>query len=104
MTIFDICQFLGGATVIWIENGRYSVFQSPNRDVKIQFLMENTTVMVFIQKFDYGITIIFEKINGDTVIQNLVRRPPSPPKRGPHISLICIRVTIRNSHDRKRYS
>ena len=48
MTIFDICQFLGGATVIWIENGRYSVFQSPNRDVKIQFLMENTTVTVFI--------------------------------------------------------
>ena len=31
---------------------------------------------VFIQKFDYGITVIFEKINGNTVIENLVRPPP----------------------------
>ena len=68
-------NFLGGDTVIWIKNGRYSVFQSPNGDGKIQFLIENTTVTVFIQKFDYGITVIFEKINGNTVIQNLVRPP-----------------------------
>ena len=32
--------------------------------------------MVSIQKFDDGITVIFEKINGNTVIQNLVRPPP----------------------------
>ena len=68
-------NFLGGDTVIWIKNGRYSVFQSPNGDGKIQFLIENTTVTVFIQKFDYGITVIFEKINGNTVIQSLVRPP-----------------------------
>ena len=32
-------------------------------------------VMVFIQKFEYGITVILEKINGNMVIQNLVRPP-----------------------------
>ena len=37
-------------------------------DGKIQFLIENATVKVFVQKFDYGITVIFEKINGNTVI------------------------------------
>ena len=37
-------------------------------DGKIQSLIENTTVKVFIQKFDYGILILFEKINGNTVI------------------------------------
>ena len=35
---------------------------------KIQSLIENTTVTVFIQKFDSGILILFEKINGNTVI------------------------------------
>ena len=68
MTAFGICQFFGGDTVIRIKNGRYSVFQRPNGDRKIQFLIRNTTVTVFIQKFDYGITVIFEKINGNTVI------------------------------------
>ena len=58
-----------------MKNGRCSIFQSPNGDGKIQFLIENTTVTVFIQKFDYGITVIFEKKNGNTVIQNLVRPP-----------------------------
>ena len=76
MAVFGICQFGSGDTVIWIKNGRYSVFQSPNGDGKIQFLIENTTVTVLIQKFDYGITVIYEKINGNTVIQNLVRPPP----------------------------
>ena len=28
------------------------------------------------QKFDYGITVIFEKIKGNTVIENIVRPPP----------------------------
>ena len=51
------------------------MFQSPNGDGKIQFLIENTPVTVFVQKFAYGITVIFEKINGNTVIQNLVRPP-----------------------------
>ena len=41
----------------------------------MQYLIENTTVTVFIQKIDYGITVIFEKINGNTVIQSLVRPP-----------------------------
>ena len=70
-----IANLLGGDTGIWIKNGRYSVFQSPNGDGKIQFLIENATVTVFIQKFEYGTTVIFEKINGNTVIQNLVRPP-----------------------------
>ena len=48
--------------------GRYSVFQTPNCDDKIQFLIESTMVTVFIHKIDYGITVIFEKLNGDTVI------------------------------------
>ena len=34
-----------------------------------QFLIENTTVMVFIQKMEYyNITVIFENIIGNTVI------------------------------------
>ena len=52
--------------MILIKNGRYSVFKSPNGDGKMQFLIENTTVTVFIQKFDYGMTVIFETINGNT--------------------------------------
>ena len=42
--------------------------ESPNGDAKMQFPIENITVAVIIQKFDYGITIIFEKFNGNTVI------------------------------------
>ena len=42
MTAFGICQFFGGDTVIRIKNGRYSVFQRPNGDGKIQFLIGNT--------------------------------------------------------------
>ena len=61
-------NFLGGDTVIWIKNGRYSVFETPNGDGKIQFLIENTTDTVFIQKFDYDITVHFENINGNAVI------------------------------------
>ena len=67
MTVFGICQ-LGGKTEICIKNGRYSVFQSLSGDGKIQFLIENTTVTVFKQTFDHGITVIFKKINGNTVI------------------------------------
>ena len=69
-------NILDGIFVIWIKNGRYSVFQSPGGDGNIQFQIENTTVTVVIQKFDYGTTVIFEKMNGNTVIQNLVRPPP----------------------------
>ena len=61
--------------VIWIKNGWYLIFQSSNYDSKIQILLENTTVTVIIQKFDYGISLIFKKINGNTVIQNLIRPP-----------------------------
>ena len=48
MVVFGICQFLDGIFVIG--NGRYAVFQSPNGDGKIQFLIENTTMAVFKQK------------------------------------------------------
>ena len=58
MSVIGISQFLGGDTVILIKNGRYSIFQSPNGDGKIQFLIENTTVTVFLQIFDYSITAI----------------------------------------------
>ena len=51
-----------------MKNGRNSVYQKPNGDGKIHILIENTTVTVFIQKFDYGVTVIFVKINGNTVI------------------------------------
>ena len=54
--------------MILIKDLRYLVFQSPNGDGKIQFRIENTTVTVFIQKFDYDITVFCEKINGNTVI------------------------------------
>ena len=52
MVVFGICQFFGRH----FDNGR------------IQFLIENTTVTVFTQKFDYAMSVIFEKIIGDTVI------------------------------------
>ena len=61
-------NFLVGDTVIWIKNGRNSVFQSPNGDGNTQFRIENTTVTVFIQKVDYGTTVFCEKISGNTVI------------------------------------
>ena len=35
-------------------------FQSTNDGGKIDFLIGNTTVAVFIPKFDYGIAVIFE--------------------------------------------
>ena len=81
MTVFGICQFFGRCYGDLNKNGRYSDFHSPNGDGKIQFLIENTTVTVFIQKFDYGDTVIFEKFNGNTVIQNLVRPPFIRPTR-----------------------
>ena len=55
--------------IVWT---RFSV---PNGEVKIQFLIENTMVTVFIQKCSDGITVIFEEINGNTVISNIVRLP-----------------------------
>ena len=42
--------------------------QLPKREGKIQFLIENTTVTVFIQKFDYGITVISERIDGSIIL------------------------------------
>ena len=56
-------------------NKKWSVFQSPDGDGNIQFQIENTTVTEIIQKFNYAMTVIFEKINGNTVIQNHVRPP-----------------------------
>ena len=54
MAVFGISQFLDGISVIWIKNGRYSVFQLPNGDGEIQFLIENTTMMVKIGLRYYG--------------------------------------------------
>ena len=68
-----ILYLLGIDTVIWMRNRRYSVFQLPNGDAKIQFLIGNTTVTVSIQKSDYSIMVISEKICGGMVIRNLVR-------------------------------
>ena len=69
MGVLGICQFFGqyfgDLNKIWLV---YSIFYPPNGDSKIQFLIEKTTVTVTIQEFDYGVTVIFEKINGNTVI------------------------------------
>ena len=62
-------NFFDGILVIWIKNGRYSLFQSPNGDGKIQFLIENNTGTIFIHNID-GITVIFEKINGSNFRKN----------------------------------
>ena len=61
MAVFGIYQFFGRYFGNLNKNGRYSVFKSPNGDSEIQFLIENTTGTVSIQKFDYFITVIFEK-------------------------------------------
>ena len=61
MTVFGICKYFGRYFGDSYKNGRYSVFQSPDGDGNIQFQIENTTVTVIIQIFDYDITIIFEK-------------------------------------------
>ena len=60
--------FLDSTLVVWIKNGRYSVFQSPDVDDEIQILIENTTVTIFIQIVECDITVIFEWVNGDMVI------------------------------------
>ena len=74
IALLDICQILDVISVISTKDGRYLVFQSHNGDGKIQSLIENTTVMVFVQKTYYGILVLFEKIYGNTVIEILV--PP----------------------------
>ena len=61
MVVFGICQFFGRCFGDLNKKSRYSAFQSRNGDGKIQFLIENTTVTVFMQKFDYGIPVFFEK-------------------------------------------
>ena len=61
MAVFGFCQFDGQYFGNLIKNVQYSEFQAPNGDGKIQFLIENTTVTVFIQIFDYGTIVIFEK-------------------------------------------
>jgi len=45
------------------------VYQSANGDSKMQFLIENATVTVFVKEFDYSITVIFEKINGKAAMK-----------------------------------
>ena len=68
IAVFGICQFFRRHFGNLNKHSRHTVFQAPNGDGKIKFLIENTTVTVFIQNFDYGTTVIFEKINGNTVI------------------------------------
>ena len=68
MAVFGICQFFARYFGDLNKNGRYSVYQSPNGDGNMQFLIENTMVTAIIQKFDHGVTVIIEKINGNTVI------------------------------------
>ena len=62
MVVFGICQFFGRYFGNLNKNGLYLVFQLPNGDGKIKFLIENTTMTIFKQKFD-GNTVVFEKIN-----------------------------------------
>ena len=63
----DIYCYKGGGRMIWryfgnlSKNDRYFGIQAPNIDGKNQFLLENTTVTVIIQKFDCGITVLFVK-------------------------------------------
>ena len=76
MAEFSICQFFEQYFGNLSRNGRYSVFRPRNGDGKIQFLIENTTATVFIQKFDYSTTVLFEKINSNTAQWNLLRRTP----------------------------
>ena len=64
MAVFGICKFFGR---YFGNYWRYLVFKLPNGDDKIQFLIENTKVTVYIQKFGYGMTVIVGK--------NLVRPP-----------------------------
>ena len=66
MAVFGISQSFG--RYFGNLNKKWPVFQSRNEDGQKQFLIENTTVTVCIQKFDYGMTVIFETINGNTVI------------------------------------
>ena len=66
---------LDGTSVILIKMVGIGYFKSPNADGKMQFLIETTTVMVFIQKFDYSIAIIFGNINSNI---NLQPRTPPP--------------------------
>ena len=68
MAVFGICLFFGRYFGNSNKTCRFKVLQSPNGDGKVQFLIENTTGTVSIQKFDYDITVIFDKINGNTVI------------------------------------
>ena len=68
MGVYSIFQFFKRYFGNLNKNGLYSVFEAPSGDDKIQFLIDNTTETVFIQKFDYGITVILEKINDNTVI------------------------------------
>ena len=58
MAVFGIFKF-DGTSVILIKMVGIGYFS--HLDVIIQFLIENTTMTVFIQIFDYSMTVIFEK-------------------------------------------
>ena len=76
MGVFSIFQFFGWYFGNLNKNGLHLVFQLPNGDSKIQYLIENTTMKIFKQKVDYGNnTVIFGKINCNMVIEKLVRPP-----------------------------
>ena len=68
MAVFSIYQFFGRYFGNLNKRSRYLLFQSLIGDGKIKFLIENTTVTVFTQRFDSSIVVIFEIIYGDMVI------------------------------------
>ena len=61
MAVCSIYQFFERYLDDLNKKGQYSVFQTPNGVRKIYFAIENTTMTIIIQKFDYGITVIFDK-------------------------------------------
>ena len=68
MAVFGICKSFG--RYFGNSNKKWSVFVflTPESDCKIQFLIVNTKVAVFLPKCAYRIAVIFEKIDGNTVI------------------------------------
>ena len=62
MVVFGICKFFG--RYFGNMNKKWTVYGI----WQIQFLIENNTMTVFVQKLDYSITVIYKNINGKTVL------------------------------------
>ena len=61
MVEFSICPFFERYFGNLSRNGRYSVFRPRNGDGEIQFLIENTTGAVFLQKSEKSTVIRYFK-------------------------------------------